>query len=109
MKKHFVAPEEEELLAVSLPQSFSETDRLSMLWAAKEAVRKMVQISPLLGMQEIRLLSGHGGQGTPASPLTLTFASGREQHPCPASISVLCFFADNLAWAMAVSPTITKE
>ncbi|MFA7383830.1 MAG: 4'-phosphopantetheinyl transferase superfamily protein [Desulfurivibrionaceae bacterium] len=101
VKKRFAGPEEENLLAASLPRSFSETDRLTMLWAAKEAVRKMVRTSPLLGLLEIRLLSGHGGQGTPASPLALTFASGREQHACPASVSVLCFFADNLAWAIA--------
>ena len=61
----------------------------------------MVRVSPLLGLLEIRLLAGHGGLGTAQEPLALTFASGRKQQDCPASVSVLCFFADNLAWAMA--------
>ena len=35
----------------------------------------------------------------------------RTQATCPANISVLSFFADNLAWAMACPPLIsyTKE
>ena len=92
-----------------LLDKFRPEVRLTLLWAAKEAVRKMVRATPLLGFMEIRLLAGHGGQGTPQEPLALTFTSGREQVGCPSRISVLCFFANNLAWAMACSPTITKE
>ena len=101
VRKCFAFPEEEDILSGSLPDSFPETERLTMLWAAKEAVRKMVRVSPLLGLREIRLQAGHGGLGVPADPLALTFASGRAQDGCPPIISVLCFFADNLAWAMA--------
>lgn len=109
VKKRFAAPEEEDILTASLPEFFAGTERLTMLWAAKEAVRKMVRISPLLGLLEIRLLAGHGGRGAPEEPLTLSFASGREQKTCPPLITVLCFFADNLAWAMACPPMIIKE
>jgi hypothetical protein len=75
-----------------------------MLWAAKEAIRKMVRISPLLGLLEIRLLAAHGGRGVPQEPLALTFASGRAEAGCPPFVPVLSFFADNLAWAMACPP-----
>jgi len=110
VKKRFALRQEEDILTASLlHQSFTETERLTMLWAAKEAVRKMVQIRPLLGFMEIRLLAGHGGQGTPQEPLALTFTSGREPAVCPSRISVLCFFANNLAWAMACPPMLTKE
>lgn len=104
VRQRFAAPEEEDLLNVSLPPSFSETQRLTMLWAAKEAVRKAVQITPLLGLQEIRLQAEPDGCGTPEDPLALRFAPGREQDDCPACIAVLCFFVDNLAWAMACPP-----
>jgi len=109
VKERFAAPAEEDILNASLPPAFAETDRLTLLWAAKEAVRKMVRISPLLGLLEIRLLTGHGGRGTPQDPLALTFSSGREQDSCPATIPVLCFFADNLAWAMTCPLMTIKE
>lgn len=108
VKKRFALREEEDILTASLPESFTETERLTLLWAAKEAIRKMVRVSPLLGFMEIRLLAGHGG-GTPQKPLALTLASGREQAACPPKITVLCFFSDNLAWAMACPPMPTKE
>jgi len=111
VKERFAAQEEEDILNAALPYSpFSETQRLTMLWAAKEAVRKAVQIAPLLGLLEIRLrAANHGGCGTPQEPLALTFASGRKQAACPAHIPVLCFFVDNLAWAVACLPMIIKE
>lgn len=108
VKKCFTLPEEEALLKDFLPESFTETERLTMLWAAKEAVRKMVRVSPLLGLLEIRLLAGHGGRGVPEEPLKLTCVSGREQDGCPPAITVLCFFADNLAWAMGCSQNISQ-
>jgi len=100
VKKRFATPEEEDLLTAALPQSFTKTEQLTLLWAAKEAVRKMVRISPLLGLLDIRLLAGHGGRSTPQEPLALTFTASRQQE-CQTNISVLCFFTDNLAWAMA--------
>lgn len=109
VKKRFASPEEEDTLNASLPESFSETQRLTMLWAAKEAIRKLVRANPLLGFMEIRLLAGQGGYGTPQKPLRLSFSPGRKQESCPANITVLCFFADDLAWAMACPPMITKE
>jgi len=108
VKERFASSEEEYILNASVPASVTETERLTMLWAAKEAVRKMVRVSPLLGFMEIRLLAGHGG-GTPQDPLVLTFTSDREQAACPPSITVLCFFSDNLAWGMACPPMLTKE
>jgi phosphopantetheinyl transferase len=105
VRQRFVAPEEEDILGASLPGPFTETERLTMLWAAKEAVRKMVRTAPLLGLLEIRLLAGHGGHGTPEEPLALTFSSGRAQDLCPPILFVLCFLADTLAWAMACPPS----
>lgn len=105
VKNRFALRQEEDILTASLPEGLSETQRLTMLWAAKEAVRKAVQTSPLLGLLEIRLHASHGGCGEPEDPLLLTCASGREQAGCPAHIPVLSFFADNLAWAMACLPT----
>jgi len=109
VRQRFAASEEEDILNAVLPHFFSETQRLTMLWAAKEAVRKAIRIIPLLGLLDIRLLAGQAGRGTPHDPLTMTFASGREQAVCPSSIPVLCFFADNLAWAVACPPMIIKE
>lgn len=108
VKERFASSEEEDILNASVPTSVTETERLTMLWAAKEAVRKMVRASPLLGFMEIRLLAGHGAS-TPQDPLALTFVSGRESAACPPNIVVLCFFSDNLAWAMACPPMLTKE
>jgi phosphopantetheinyl transferase len=105
VRQRFASPEEEALLHAGLPQSLSESQRLTLLWSAKEAVRKMVRATPLLGFLEIRLLAIHGEHPTPQEPLLLTFAAEREHPPCPPPISVLCFFADNLAWAMACLPT----
>ena len=105
VKKRFALREEENILTASLPESFPETERLTMLWAAKEAARKMVRTSPLLGFMEIKLLAGQGGRGAPQDPLALTFALSRARDTGPANITVLCFFADNLAWAMACPPT----
>ncbi|HIJ90323.1 MAG: 4'-phosphopantetheinyl transferase superfamily protein [Desulfobulbaceae bacterium] len=105
VRDRFVSPEEEDILSASLPESFTETERLTMLWAAKEAIRKMVRTTPLPGFLEIRLLANHAGCGTQADPLTLTFASNRDQDGCPPTITVLSFFADNLAWAMGCLPT----
>lgn len=109
VRQRFAAPGEEEILQAALPHAFPETERLTLLWAAKEAVRKMARVRPLLGLLEMRVLAGQGGGGTPQEPLALTFASGRGQEVCPANISVLCFLADNLAWAMACPSIITKE
>jgi phosphopantetheinyl transferase len=109
VRQRFVGPEEDPLLNALLPESFTETERLTMLWAAKEAVRKMVRSSPLLGLREIRLLEGNGGHGTPENPLALTFASTGRRDAIPPSGTVLCFFADNLAWAMSCSPVTTKR
>lgn len=109
VKELFAFPEEETLLHAILPNSFTQTEELSLLWAAKEAVRKMVRIAPLLGFQEIRFAAGQGGQGAPDSPLMLTCSSGRRQEGCPPIISVLCFFADNMAWAIAFPSAIPTE
>lgn len=104
VKECFAGAEEEDILQASLPLSFSETERLTMLWTAKEAMRKMVRITPLLGLLEIRLLASLGGQGTPHNPLALTVTPGRAESSCPAHTTVLCFFTDNLAWAMTCPP-----
>ncbi len=104
VKKYFACAEEEDILQASLPLSFSETERLTVLWTAKEAMRKMVRIAPLLGLLEIRLRASLGGQGTPQNPLALAVAPGRTEGSCPAHTTVLCFFTDNLAWAMACPP-----
>jgi|GEM_PF-1424768 len=109
VRERFASPDEEVILKSSLGESFAETERLTMLWAAKEAVRKMVRSSPLLGLLEIRMLAGQSGHGTPQEPLLLTFTPGRETGSCPQNISVLCFFADNLAWAMGCLPNTNKE
>ena len=59
VRERFAAPEEEDILNASLPhKSFTETERLTLLWAAKEAVRKMVRISPLLGFWRCGCLPG---------------------------------------------------
>lgn len=110
VRPRFVAPEEKDILNAISPDFLSETERLTLLWAAKEAIRKMVRASPLLGLSEILLISGSmEGLGSPEQPMALTFASGREREDCPVTISVLCFIADNLAWAIACSPSLPNE
>jgi phosphopantetheinyl transferase len=109
VRQRFVGPEEEPLLNALLTESFAETERLTMLWAAKEAVRKMVRTSPLLGLLEIRLLEGDGGRATPEDPLALTFALTGKRDKIPPISTVLCFFADHLAWAMSCSTVTARK
>lgn len=100
VKKYFVDREEEAALRSALPEGLTETAQLSLLWAAKEALRKMVRVSPLLGLKEIKLTAGQG-HGTPDNPLILIFAADRAQVIAPAKLSVLSFMSDELAWALA--------
>lgn len=109
VRERFASMAEEDILTSALPGSFTETERLTLLWSAKEAARKLVRISPLLGLLEQQLLAATSGHGTPEAPLSLILASNRNHPACPATISILCFYTDNLAWAIAFSMPSQKE
>ena len=55
VKERFATPAEEAVLAEALGRQHAELLRLTMLWAAKEAIRKMVPVTPLPAFQDVVL------------------------------------------------------
>lgn len=101
----FSSPAEEAIIQTALTgPALAEIERLALLWAAKEAIRKLVRVSPLLGLGEIRLVAGEGC-ATPEKPLILDLAPGREGPSCPARVRVFSFMADELAWGLTFMET----
>lgn len=60
VKSRFCEPGEAELLAASLA-GFDEVSRLTMLWSAKEAIRKAVPVEPLPAFAEMELVAVREG------------------------------------------------
>lgn len=80
IRERFADQGELEVLASAPgPQGLSETARLTLLWAAKEAVRKMIPLEPLLWFNELRVV-GVASIPTGNVLLTLDATSGRHLH-----------------------------
>ncbi len=64
VQARFCSPEEETLLA-SLRAGFGDEIGLTLLWAAKEAVRKALPLSPLVAFSEVELVAVGGAPTLP--------------------------------------------
>ncbi len=71
VRERFSSPGEEDIL-VAGAGDLGLKSRLTMLWAAKEAIRKMVQRSPLLAFHEMMLV-GITGAGQAENPYLVNF------------------------------------
>ncbi len=100
VKERFTTPAEETLLTTSLGEH-SETMQLTLLWAAKEALRKMMPISPLLGFHDAVLT---GIQPADKAHLLL-FSSPKMCHNTPHPLRVVATVLGEYALALSVLPT----
>ncbi|MFZ5775115.1 MAG: 4'-phosphopantetheinyl transferase family protein [Thermodesulfobacteriota bacterium] len=102
VRSRFAAPEEETLLTALLP-AMPELSRLALLWAAKEAARKLGLTSRPPGLLATRLQEARG-KATPPSPLRLTLScpveGGRRE------LTMLAFMGHGLAWAVCLAPSM---
>ena len=101
----FCSPEEKHILQRWGREIFEdETVLLTMLWAAKESLRKVAAVSPLPGFLELELvevssdLSGNG-----SGPWTFGFRSGK----CPKDIN--CYVAVALVEHYVLALTAIDE
>ncbi len=82
VRSRFAHKAEQELLcASSATKGLDELHGLTLLWCAKEAVRKMVSVAPLIGFKEL-LLTGVSGAGDDRGELLFGMQwqrSGRQQ------------------------------
>ena len=78
----FASSKEQEMLAMVLPTDWPQAKQLALLWSAKEAVRKMIDIEPLLGFSEMGLVAikGVGGAG---GLIDLEFSCDRVKEDLP--------------------------
>lgn len=101
--RRFATAEEEEML----PTALEPTNRLTLLWSGKEAIRKMVAVHPLLGFLEMKL-QNLAGSGTKSAPFVLDFHCAR-----PGTFSdmlrVLAFSRDDYMVALVCQPAQTAE
>jgi phosphopantetheinyl transferase len=95
VRERFSSPAEVAVLAGLLPL-LAETEQLCLLWAAKEALRKMVSAAPVAGFHELQLLAGEtAGRRQALLRFSFTRVSG------PAALQVAVFLRPGYAWAMS--------
>lgn len=106
VRKRFVVAAEEDLLWRGLPPTMGEEQALTLLWAAKEAVRKMAWPPPLPFFSEIRLVAV-AGEGEAA---LFSFALARTADPVSGPwIRVQGLLLENgTAWAFGCRPVHRK-
>ncbi|MEJ2031464.1 MAG: 4'-phosphopantetheinyl transferase superfamily protein [Deltaproteobacteria bacterium] len=94
VQDRFSTSDERALLAELL--SAPATVRLTLLWAAKEALRKAISGRPLAGFNELLLTKGTGA-GTDRAVLSFTFTrwSAAEQ------FRAVVYLRNGFAWALA--------
>jgi len=108
LHSRFANEREEELLQGKAP-ALSREELLSLLWAAKEAVRKMLPISPLAGLLELQLVAAKNGPGKGEEPLLLALRLKRKNTALTREIPVLAWLVDDLAWAITALPNSSGE
>ncbi len=97
VREHFSTAAECDLLAQSPVTSFLTPDfRLSLLWAAKEALMKTFDLSPLLFFSEINLRSVESAAN---SGVSFLFSCERDGELLPMSCRVFAFIIENYAFA----------
>ncbi|MDH5297616.1 MAG: 4'-phosphopantetheinyl transferase superfamily protein [Desulfobulbaceae bacterium] len=96
VRERFCTAGEEGVLAAAL-SGIDATSRLTLLWAAKEAVRKALAMAPLPGFLEMELLAVNGEPATVAG-LDLRFC----RHGQELSLAVAALLVDKLGCALTV-------
>ncbi|MGV1100754.1 4'-phosphopantetheinyl transferase family protein [Thiovibrio sp. JS02] len=109
VRGRFLAEKEEELLGREILPLTGEAGALTLLWAAKEALRKMAGGAPLPGLLETRFFAVRQGAGTPEAPFLLALLPGRKEGRLPAEITVYAWLEQGLAWALTALPTTVME
>jgi phosphopantetheinyl transferase len=94
----FASPKEQEMLAGVLPQGWPQARQLALLWSAKEAVRKMIDLEPLLGFSEM-VLEEIKGPGTAGAPISIVLSCRREKE-CKVRVKVLAVAEDDYMLAL---------
>lgn len=99
VRSRFAHKAEQELLCASrATKGLDAVHCLTLLWCAKEAVRKMVSVTPLIGFKEL-LLTGVSGAGGDSGELLFCMQwlrSGRQQ-PQENSFKVVTMFENDFA------------
>ncbi|HIJ78366.1 MAG: 4'-phosphopantetheinyl transferase superfamily protein [Desulfobulbaceae bacterium] len=94
----FADQQERELLAAYLGSAWPAARRLALLWSAKEAVRKMIALEPLLGFNEMALAEIRGA-GTPGAPIAMQLFC-RRGNDGPCRVEVLAVAEDDYLLAL---------
>ncbi len=98
IQERFASSLELNLLRRALPEMPGEETLLTMLWAAKESLRKAANTSPLPGFLELRLI------GATPLPDTSLYRSGAALHFAGIPGQVVTGMRGDFAVAFAVSP-----
>lgn len=94
----FASPKEQEMLARVLPRDWPQARQLALLWSTKEAVRKMIDLAPLLGFSEMDL-EQIKGPDTTGAPISITLSCCREKE-CKIQAKVLAVAEDDYMLAL---------
>jgi 4'-phosphopantetheinyl transferase EntD len=98
VRERFVLAGEEDILWGGLPATMGEEQVLTLLWAGKEAVRKMAWPSPLPFLTAIRLVAA--ATGTTGGEVLCSFAVARAAEVVEdGPIRVLALMENEMAWA----------
>lgn len=104
VQDRFSIPEERSLLAKSDDlKSADENTRLTLLWSAKEAIRKAVSVHPLLYFTEIKLIKIE--EHTDHESLQLDFVCQRDNTPLnnsTGSLKIMATIHEEFAFALTV-------
>ena len=102
VQRRFCSADEKKVLQESsFLKKQNEVTRLTLLWAAKEAVRKAVAISPLLGFKEIAL---HAVVNETAGNVMMTLNANRPG-VAPGTLMVCAMLYQDFAVAFTLSAT----
>jgi len=101
----FSAADERSLLA-NCPSlaTQEEANRLTLLWSAKEAIRKMVAIQPLIGFMELELVNVTGPwEGQEGLLLDFTCARHKGLMGGPGHLKVMALLDEDFAVAVTIN------
>lgn len=107
VRSRYAAPEEEALLAGALPVH-PLLSRLALLWAAKEAVRKLGLVRPLTSLLATRMVAARGS-ATPEAPLRLILLGPSGGDAAGIELTVLALLSQGMAWAVCLAPQPVTE
>jgi 4'-phosphopantetheinyl transferase len=95
VRDRFSSPAEYEILSRLLP--LTDLECLTLLWSAKEALRKMAPCQPLAGFRELQLIDG-----SPAGRQQAILRFALERAPAAGIFKVAIFLRPGYAWALTI-------